>query len=232
MPGGTLTRLRVRSTCFAVRTFLGQSPFLHPLRGQQHAAFVRGLHWYYEPVRLPAFVHCRRAPFGFTARACTQAQVKRGISRLPVREAWPPEERASLAGCVRACMRSVIPRCPPEVSRWRPGAVWPSAPLNTRRHADSGSFGIRYPARTYPCQRFDCVPYGRRRMTRGRCGSLGLHRMKLSFTTSCRLRPAHSASSVVQLFFCVAPHFQLWRFSIPFFHSVMLVPLQFGGDQG
>ena len=84
-PVGTLTRLGVRSTCFAVRTFFGQAPFLHPLRRQQHAAFVRGLHRYYEPVRLPAFVHCRRTPFGFTARTCAQVQAKRGISRLPVR---------------------------------------------------------------------------------------------------------------------------------------------------
>jgi hypothetical protein len=28
-------------------------------------------------------------------------------------------------------------------------------------------------------------------MTRGRCGSLFLQRMKLSFTTPCRFRPAH-----------------------------------------
>jgi hypothetical protein len=32
---------------------------------------------------------------------------------------------------------------------------------------------------------------GRLRMTRGRCGSLGLHRMELSSTTLCRFLPAH-----------------------------------------
>jgi len=45
-------------------TLFGQAPSLHPLRGQRHAAVVRGLRGYYGPVRLPAAVHRRRVLVG------------------------------------------------------------------------------------------------------------------------------------------------------------------------
>jgi hypothetical protein len=41
-------------------------------------------------------------------------------------------------------------------------------------------FAAQYPARTFPCQRFAGRSYLRRRMTRGRCGSLFLQRFGLS----------------------------------------------------
>jgi hypothetical protein len=45
-----------------------------------------------------------------------------------------------------------------------------------------------------PCQRFDGMPCGWSRMTRGQDGSLLLSCMTLSFTTPRRFIPAHSAS--------------------------------------
>src|SRR5207249_12011999 len=46
-------------------------------------------------------------------------------------------------------------------------------------------FAAQYPACASPCQRFT-PPCERRRMTRGRCGSLPLHRTTLSFATPRR----------------------------------------------
>ena len=48
------------------------------------APFVRGLPWYYGPVRLPVSVHRRRTPEGFPTRpAASEAMGGHGISRFP-----------------------------------------------------------------------------------------------------------------------------------------------------
>lgn len=53
-------------------------------------------------------------------------------------------------------------------------------------------FAAPYPARLCHCQRFARNLTVLTRMTRGRCGSLGLHRMTLSFTPPRRFNPAHT----------------------------------------
>jgi PIN domain nuclease of toxin-antitoxin system len=66
------------------RVPLGQGPSLHPLRGRL-SGVVRGLLRYYDPVRLLAIVHHRRAPLGFPMRAAAAGAdaVNREISRFP-----------------------------------------------------------------------------------------------------------------------------------------------------
>ena len=74
------------------------------------------------------------------------------------------------------------------------------------------SFAAEYPARTFPCQRFDVVLTNKLRMTRGQCTSLIFHCMTLSFTaprrfnrrpralpspTMCRFIPALSVTDLV-----------------------------------
>ena len=91
----------------------------------------------------------------------------------------------SRARCFRACAGSSTARVR-RASRDAdtPGVAFRVVPR--RRHPEfRTNFAAQYPARTYPCQRF-ASPRGRRRMTRGRCGSLHLHRMTLSFTTPHR----------------------------------------------
>ncbi len=84
----------------AARTSIPQGwpPSLHPLRGQQHRTtwveqiadtVVRGLRRYYGAIRLPAFVHHRRASLDFPMRpAQSPGSGERGISRFS-REVFP-----------------------------------------------------------------------------------------------------------------------------------------------
>ena len=66
--------------------------------------------------------------------------------------------------------------------------VLPS-PLTHRVGAsDAYSFAAQYSARMYPCQRFAYTLAEARRMTRGRCGWLALHRTALPSATP-RRRP-------------------------------------------
>ena len=57
---------------------------------------------------------------------------------------------------------------------------------------NQASFAAQYPARTYPCLTLRPFRYRKHRMTRGRCGSLALQRVTLSFTTLRRFIPALS----------------------------------------
>lgn len=71
---------------------LGWPPSLHPLRGRQHwttwvepiaDTVVRGLRRYYGTIRLPTFVHHRRASLDFPMRpAQSPGSGERGISRF------------------------------------------------------------------------------------------------------------------------------------------------------
>ena len=66
-----------------LRISLGQTPSLYPLR-HRLPGIVRGLHWYYRPVRLPAFVHHRRTSSDFPMRPrASSALGERGTSRFP-----------------------------------------------------------------------------------------------------------------------------------------------------
>ena len=52
-------------------------------------------------------------------------------------------------------------------------------------------FGAQWPGPHVPLSMLRRRPHGRRRMTRGRCDWLGLHRKELSSSTPHRLWPAH-----------------------------------------
>src|SRR5260370_35572586 len=85
----------------------------------------------------------------------------------------------------------------PESRMFRGSMPWPAFPLST----------LLYP------------PYGWPRMTRGRCGSLLLHRTTLSFASSRRFFPAHDAPSFRAFGFsdgvvstCSVPLLTRWRF--------------------
>ena len=69
----------------------------------------------------------------------------------------------------------------------------PSTALDSVGTPEEGLFAAQYLAHMPPST-LRCRPYGRLRMTRGRCGSLFLHRMRLSLTISHRFSPAHQGA--------------------------------------
>jgi hypothetical protein len=64
--------------------------------------------------------------------------------------------------------------------------VWLSAFTDSVSALITEIFAAQNQTRTCPCQRFDLMPYGRARMTRGQRGLLLLRCVTLSFTTPCR----------------------------------------------
>jgi len=99
---------------------LGRWPSLHLLRPKL-PRFVRRLRWYYAIVRLPVFVHHRRASLDFPMRPITPSLLmvgKHRLSRFP-RKMFP-------------CMYGVSDRAEPAtVLRWRRSQCCLPLPLNT-----------------------------------------------------------------------------------------------------
>ena len=164
---------------------LGQSPFLRCLRSRT-GGFVRQLRQYYETVRLPMPVHHRRASLDFPMRS---------VIPLSQTDAGSPGFRSR---CLRTCAGSQTARSP-KASRHIDASSFAFRLFRQRRHpgvATASAMGFQFRgsmAGLYvPLSTLHLRPYGRRCMTRSRCGSLLLHRMKLSFTTPCRLLPALS----------------------------------------
>ena len=163
---------------------LGQSPFLHCLLGLR-LGLVRRLRRYYGSVRLPVAVHHRGASLDFPMRSgiCSLPD-GHGISRFPLK--------------VLACMRRVLDRARSKgVSRYRRLKF---CLLLRSRHRHLGvatacamvvQFRGSIPRLHVLLSTLHPHPYGPSYMTRRQCGSLLLHCMKLSFTTPCRLLPAH-----------------------------------------
>ena len=120
----------------------GQSPFLRPLR-RRLAGLVRGLHWYFGTVRLPELVHRRRASLDFPTR--------------PAAPSVAGELSTSRFSCeVFPYVHGVSDRAGPgRISRYR-CVRWclPLLPTTSASRSEP-SFAAQYPARTYPCQRFD-----------------------------------------------------------------------------
>ena len=158
---------------------LGQPPSVHRLLGLR-LDLVRRLCSYYGAVRLPVPVHHRRASLDFPTRPVVLSPTDRHtISRFPLK--------------VLAYMRRVSDRAESKsVSRYRHFSL-AFRSFRQRRHpevATASAVGFQFRgsmAGLYvPLSTLHLHPYERRCMTRGRCGSLLLHRMKLSFTTPCR----------------------------------------------
>ena len=72
--------------------------------------------------------------------------------------------------------------------------------LDTVGTLEQNHFPGSMPGPHFPLSTLRLRPRGRLRMTRGRCGSLGLHRMELPSTTLCRFLPAHHEWFVYQSF--------------------------------
>ena len=164
---------------------LGQFPSATPLPSATSAARsprpCSARRRYYGGVRLPAPVHLRRTSVDFPERSGSSA---------PQTDAGPPGFRVR---CSRTCLGSPTARGP-ATSRAHDAAgvafrfsnsvgtpKWPR--LQPRRIIFRGSI----PSLCVPLSTLHPRPYERRRMTRGRCGSLRLHRMTLAVTTSHRL---------------------------------------------
>jgi hypothetical protein len=127
------------------RVPFGRAPSLHLLRQRRRtASFVRRLLGYYGPVRLPALVHRRLVPLGFTPR--TPFHLPRadcGVSRLP------REVLSCMQGSGTAWGR-------PDSRHVEPGRVAFRMPLQ-RRHPrlfPSLVFAAASPSLQVPCQRF------------------------------------------------------------------------------
>src|SRR2546421_9349807 len=144
-------------------------PRLDQLRSRV-PGFVRRLHSYYGGVRLLMIVHHRLRLLASptrTSAARMLALADHEISRFPSRE------------------RAHMP-----VSKTTPGRLGARviAPIRVafrRRNdvgtQDEGTFAAQWLAYALPCQRFANL-----RMTRGRCGSLLVHRDGLAPSTPCR----------------------------------------------
>lgn len=150
----------------------GQAPSLHLLR-RRWLGLVRRLPRYCWPVRLPVVVHRRRASLDFPTRPMAPSAVgNHRISRFP--------------SMVFPYVLGVSDRAEPStVSRYRRcGFAFRISLL--RRRSGGSYFRGSIPGPHVPLSTLRRHPCGRCRMTRGRSGSLFLHRMTLSFTTPCR----------------------------------------------
>ena len=137
---------------------------------------------HYGAVRLPVLVHHRR----------TSSTSRCGLGSCAKASTGPP---GSQARCVRACSGSQTAQGS-RPSRESDGPDVAFRSFSQRRHpGGEEAFAAQYPAHAFPCQRFAGVLAGAQRMTRGRCGSLCLHRSALSSVTSRRFRPAHEKRS-------------------------------------
>jgi hypothetical protein len=142
------------------KILLGQAPSLDPLcRRWRTIALVRGLRRYYGPVRLPVSVHRRRSP----------VDSRRG------RRHSPPSDMGSPSSCDRsfgACLGSSTTRSP-LAPRARDACGVAFRGRKPRRHSGlSYRFRGSIPSPHVPLSTLRRHPCGRRRMTRGRCGSL------------------------------------------------------------
>ena len=153
----------------------GQTASLHPLRGRSPGV-VRRLHRYYRSVRLPLVIHRRRASVDFPRDP-----------PLPVRRATTGSP-GSRARCFRTCTGSLTARSSVAArDSVAPDGAFRISPL--RRHSGVILFRGSIPGPHVPLSTLRRRPCRPLRMTRGRCGSLVLHRMTLAFTTPRRFIP-------------------------------------------
>jgi hypothetical protein len=171
------------------KILLGQAPSLDPLRRRWRTiALVLGLRRYYGPVRLPVSVHRRRSPVD---------------SRRGRRHSLPSDmgSPSSCDRCFGACMGSSTTRSPlaPRASDACGVAFRGRKP---RRHSDlSYRFRGSIPSPHVPLSTLRRHPCGRRRMTRGRCGSLLLSPCGSFIRYSCPVTGAVSLPNIPSALF-------------------------------
>src|SRR6516164_7015023 len=113
--------------------------------------------------------------------------------RVPPLHRWwaNPGPPGSRARCFRACTGSATAR-DPDTSRDIDAPRW-CLPLSLRRRRPGPCFFRgSIPSPHVPLSTLRGCPCGQPHMTRGRCGSLSLHRVTLAFTTPRRFIPALS----------------------------------------
>ncbi len=152
-----------------MRIPLGQLPSLHCLR-RRSTGFVRLLLRYYEAVRLPNSVLHRRVSSDFPGAAWRLL--------LPQAVLGSPGSRAK---CFHACLGSTTAQ-DQEPPRLTATLVLPSPCVQKvgilvdhSSHEWGSGFRSSIPSLHLPLSTLRPRPYGRDRMTRGRCGSLLLH---------------------------------------------------------
>ncbi len=163
---------------------LDQAPSLRLFRGRT-AGVVQRLRRYYGPVRLPGAVHRRRASLDFPTRP---AVLHGGRPRaLPV-----------LARGVSVHARGLRPRRTPQRLALATPGISPSACDHGVGVPKFVRFRGSIPGLHVPLSTLHADPRGPSCMTRGRCGSLHLHRTTLAFAAPRRFIPAHGHPDAVR----------------------------------
>jgi hypothetical protein len=173
MPSDACVRRCVRSSRLVGRVPLGQPASLHRLRAGRPALFGG----FVGTTELSDF------PRSFIIGVCPWTS-RCGLRRSsPQATAGSPGSRTR---CFHACTGSLTARGPGAPRDGGASGVAFRLPIR-RRHPEVATtravghpFAAQYPARTFPCQRFADAGLPRRRMTRGRCGSLLLQRFELA----------------------------------------------------
>ncbi len=161
--------------CVLLSAFpLGSLPFLPHLLGR---GLVRWVRRYYGAIRLPTLVHLRRTTLcSLSDPARDQQPGQGGISRFSRMEVpympWIFDHAGSTNGSRKRRQRCCLP------------------PLVQRGHPDRIISRLNSPACTYPLSTLRHALAGRRRMTRGRRGSLALRRRAPASLPPYRFIPA------------------------------------------
>jgi len=157
----TPTRHRVRGVCS--RTTFPRPGAFPPSPPPPATGFVRGLRRYYAPVRLLPPVHHRLRPSGLPD-AGRPATAGRSDGRSP----------GSRARSVRTCWGLRPRRASPALASRAGPCRLPQT--QRRRRPGLSNFRGSIPSLCVPLSTLRRAPRGAPRMTRGRCGSLRLHR--------------------------------------------------------
>ncbi len=161
----------------------GQAAWLYALRQRRRAVvFVRALHSYYQPVRLPVSVHRCRVPSGFTART---------MNHHPWPETGSPGSRISN---FRTCTGSTTTRGRKTFLQITNDSMLPSGPKTPLAPRSCFSFRGSIPGPHVPLSTLRAHGYPNARMTRGQYGLLLLYCKRLSLSVTHRFTPAHRRS--------------------------------------
>jgi hypothetical protein len=167
----TASRLCVRTVLCRSAFSLGPAPSLHELR-RSRGRLVRSLPRYLGQVRLLRRAHRRLQPRAFpTMSQLRLAGTAIEISRFPCKRLLRMPGSTTTRGRHVFLRYRRLPYC----------LLWDGK----HQHPDL-SYAAQYLACALPCERFTSVFADIQCITRGRCGSLLLHRDELPPSTFCR----------------------------------------------